>query len=64
MQKADDDEIIDKICNYAQEYHIKELLQEYLKRIIIEKPKDPIAFLINEIITNPVETSTIPETEN
>jgi hypothetical protein len=53
MENGDDTEIIDKICDYAKENRIKELLQEYMKRIVIKKPLDPIAFLIKEISENP-----------
>ena len=54
MQNADDEEIINKICDYAREYQVKELLQEYLKRVIVDKPDDPIAYLIKTIQENPV----------
>jgi acyl-coenzyme A synthetase/AMP-(fatty) acid ligase len=54
MQNGDDEEIIDKICDYAQQYQIKELLQEYLKRVIVNKPADPVAFLMQSIQENPV----------
>lgn len=54
MQNGDDEEIIDKICDYAREYQIKELLQEYLKRVIVDKPADPVAYLIQSIQENPV----------
>lgn len=53
MQNGDDVEIIDKICDYAKEYQIKELLQEYLKRVIVDKPADPVAYLIQSIQDNP-----------
>ncbi|KAJ1432066.1 hypothetical protein B484DRAFT_448000 [Ochromonadaceae sp. CCMP2298] len=53
MENGDDTEIIDKICDYAKENHIKEILQEYLKRIVVQKPVDVIAFLIKEIQENP-----------
>ena len=32
---------------------VKELLQEYLKRVLVEKPDDPIDFLIGEIKKKP-----------
>lgn len=52
MQR-DDEEIINQICDYAQEKQIKELLQEYLKRVILTKPEDPLKFLIQTIRENP-----------
>lgn len=54
MQNGDDEEIIEKICDYAREYQVKELLQEYLKRVIVDKPDDPVAYLIQSIQDNPV----------
>lgn len=53
MQNGDDEEIIEKICDYAREYQVKELLQEYLKRVIVDKPADPVAYLIQSIQENP-----------
>lgn len=52
---TEDEVIIDEICAYAEEKQIKEILQEYLKRIILEKPDNPLRFLINTIKKNPVE---------
>ena len=45
----DDEEIINSICDYAQEKQVKELLQEYLKRIVLKKPSNPVEFLIDTI---------------
>lgn len=50
-----DEEIIQNICDYVQENEIKEMLQEYLKRLVINKPHDPIDFLIRSIQENPYE---------
>jgi NAD(P)H-dependent flavin oxidoreductase YrpB (nitropropane dioxygenase family) len=50
-----DEEIIDKICNYAESKQVKPMLQEYLKRLIVEKPADPIKFLIKTIDEYPYE---------
>lgn len=50
-----DQEIIDKICNYSETKQIKPMLQEYIKRLIVEKPSDPIKFLIQTIEENPYE---------
>ena len=50
----DNQEIIDDICKYAEEYQIKAILQEYLKRVILAKPNDPVQFLIKTIEENPV----------
>ena len=49
----DDEIIIDGICEYAKEKMVKELLQEYLKRIIVQKPADPLAFLLENIRDKP-----------
>ena len=45
--------IIDEICEYSEKYRVKEMLQEYMKRLVVEKPQDPIAFLIKTIKANP-----------
>lgn len=50
---GENEEIIDGICNYAEKHHIKSLLQEYLRRIILAKPADPVNFLIKSITENP-----------
>jgi hypothetical protein len=47
--------IINEICDYCEEQQIKELLGEYLKRIVVNKPKDPIKFLIRTIQENPYD---------
>lgn len=49
----DDEIIINDICDYAKEKKVKELLQEYLKRIIVQKPQDPLAFLLETIKEKP-----------
>jgi hypothetical protein len=46
-------EIIDNICNYAEKKRIKDLLHEYLRRLIVEKPSDPLNFLIKTIQEDP-----------
>ena len=53
--------IIDDICDYCERKRIKDLLQEYMKRLVLEKPQDPIGFLIKTIDENPFEYA--PETE-
>ena len=45
--------IIDGICDYVERYEIKEMLKEYLKRVVLEKPADPLAFLIQTIKEKP-----------
>jgi hypothetical protein len=65
MDTEGNEEIINNICNYAEEHHIKELLGEYLKRIVLEKPKDPVKFLLKSIQENPYEyTKSNVETNN
>jgi hypothetical protein len=50
---TDDEEIVGEICNYAESHQIKAMLQEYLKRLILAKPDQPIHFLQETIKTNP-----------
>jgi hypothetical protein len=47
-------QIIDNICDYAEKKKIKALLHEYLRRLILEKPADPLSFLIKTIQEDPV----------
>lgn len=42
MNKVDDEVIINDICDYAKKQKVKELLQEYLRRIIVDQPEDPV----------------------
>lgn len=51
--QKEEDIIIDEICDYAEKNNIKELLQEYLKRIIVDKPNDPLRYLLTTIKENP-----------
>jgi hypothetical protein len=55
MDIEGNEEIINEICSYAEEHHIKELLGEYLKRIVLEKPQDPVKFLLKSIQENPFD---------
>ena len=47
------DELMEDMCAYAEHQQIKALLGEYLRRVILRKPADPIAFLIEEISNSP-----------
>jgi hypothetical protein len=53
MEKSEEDQIVDQICEYAEKSQIKALLQEYLKRLVLEKPEDPLEFLIKSISSDP-----------
>ena len=39
--------------------HVKEMLHEYLRRVLLNKPDDPIAFLMDEIKRNPFVIPTL-----
>ena len=47
------DTIIEEICDYVDKYEIKEMLKEYLKRVVLEKPNDPLQFLVETIRDKP-----------
>lgn len=51
------EEIINDICSYAEKHEIKDMLQTYLKRVIINRPQDPYQFLIDTITTDPYNAS-------
>ena len=53
MQNPENEVIIGEICDYAERYQIKALLSEYLKRLILEKPADPVSFLQDQLKNKP-----------
>ncbi len=53
MDTSADQGIINKICDYAEEKQLKSLMKEYCKRLIVDKPKDPISYLIESIEKRP-----------
>ena len=53
MENPQHSMIVNDICSYVDEYDIKDLLKEYLKRVVLAKPKDPLRFLIDSIQENP-----------
>lgn len=66
MRSGDDEEIISNICTYSNEHEVKEIMKEYLKRLILAKPDDPVAFLIESIENDPFvahNTSGSPSSE-
>jgi len=50
---TEEDKIISEICNYAERHETKQMLQEYMRRLILEKPSEPLKFLIAQITENP-----------
>ena len=59
MDPEVDNEIINEICEYSEKYEIKQLLHAYLKRLIIEKPENPLEYLVNQIQENPYEIKAV-----
>jgi hypothetical protein len=53
MDPSSDHEIIENICDYAERVNVKDILKEYIKRLILDKPSDPIKYLIKSIEENP-----------
>lgn len=53
MNKVEDEAIINEICDYATRRKVKELLQEYLRRLIVDQPADPLTYLIQTIRESP-----------
>ena len=54
-------EIIDQICDYAEKYEVREMMQEYMRRLILEQPKEPLKWLMKEITDNPYPTPKVTE---
>ena len=52
MDPKGNQEIIDNICVYSKERQVKDILQEYLKRLILDKPVDPVEYLIKVSCNN------------
>jgi nucleoside 2-deoxyribosyltransferase len=48
-----EEEIIDGIATYTEKMETRKMLEEYMRRLIVEQPKEPLKFLIKEITTNP-----------
>lgn len=64
MSEAAHETIINEICEYVDRYEIKEMLKEYLKRVVLEKPNDPLQFLIETIRDKPyISAAEIAERE-
>ena len=45
--------VVDEICKYAEEKEIHALLKEYMRRLIVEQPQDPLKYLITSIEEKP-----------
>eukprot|EP00953_Heterococcus_sp_UTEX-ZZ885_P020740 11605-Heterococcus_DN1.PRE.2 len=45
--------LMEEMAMYAEKLDVDAMFQEYLKRVLLEKPQDPIAFLIAQIKQNP-----------
>jgi hypothetical protein len=56
MINTQEDQIIEEICGYAEKYEIREMLQDYMRRLILEQPKEPLKWLIKEISEKPYPT--------
>lgn len=61
VMNTQEDAIIDEICGYAEKYEIREMMQDYMRRLILEQPKEPLKWLIKEITDNPYPTPKITE---
>lgn len=53
MINPDEEVIIGDICDYAERKETRKMLEEYMRRLIVEQPKEPLKFLIKEITSNP-----------
>jgi hypothetical protein len=47
------DKVVDEICKYAEEKEIHSLLKEYMRRLVVEQPREPLKFLISSIAEKP-----------
>mmetsp|Transcript_12873 Transcript_12873/g.19292 ORF Transcript_12873/g.19292 Transcript_12873/m.19292 type:complete len:162 (-) Transcript_12873:39-524(-) len=49
------EELMEHMSIFCEQSKVRALLQEYMRRIILERPDDPIGFLIEEIQKNPYQ---------
>ena len=52
---------VDDAVVYAQRINLQKLLAEYLQRVLTDRPKDPVQYLIDQIKERPVLPPTYPE---
>jgi len=60
MDKEGDQAIVNNIVAYAEQKNIHGMLKEYMRRLIVNQPDDPLKFLIASITENPFK---IPASE-
>lgn len=53
LENPEEAQIIDEICTYAERHQIKEMLEDYMRRLITTQPKEPLKFLVQEITERP-----------
>lgn len=53
--------LMEEMSIYAVKMGVKEMMEEYLRRVLLEKPKDPLEFLVKEIKENPFKPAPEPE---
>eukprot|EP01041_Mallomonas_annulata_P002798 gene2798-5508_t len=53
VSELDDEKILNEITEYCKEYQIRDMFKEYLKRLMVAQPTDPIAFLQKQVKTDP-----------
>jgi len=57
----DSAEVMEHMSIFTEQRQVRELLQEYLRRIVKEQPTDPISFLIAEIKEVSVHFAVLPK---
>ena len=53
MDKSQDEEIMNNIVNYAEKYDVKGMLKEYMRRLVLKQPDNPLEFLMKSITDEP-----------
>ena len=53
LENPEEEAIITEICDYSEKHQIKAMLEEYMKRLILEQPKEPLKYLVAQITENP-----------
>eukprot|EP00619_Florenciella_sp_RCC1007_P003465 CAMPEP_0205905856 /NCGR_PEP_ID=MMETSP1325-20131115/1596_1 /ASSEMBLY_ACC=CAM_ASM_000708 /TAXON_ID=236786 /ORGANISM="Florenciella sp., Strain RCC1007" /LENGTH=164 /DNA_ID=CAMNT_0053271807 /DNA_START=90 /DNA_END=584 /DNA_ORIENTATION=+ len=59
MKDAQSAVLSEEMSIFADQTHVKEMLHEYLRRVLLNKPDDPISFLMDEIKRDPFVIPTL-----
>eukprot|EP00903_Cladosiphon_okamuranus_P014812 g13718.t1 len=56
--------LMEDMALYAERIDLQGMMQEYLRRVLLSKPKDPIAFLATQVKKNPYKAPGYPSVKD